>query len=301
VKAIATSRLSLRVLLLVALAGLLGGCGSARPKGPPDLIFVSTKDGDYALFGSDARGKHVHRLTKDRGDISTPAGLFYEIEPAWSPDWKRIAFVSRRDGKFHVYVMNVDGTGVRRLTASAKDDHNPAWSPDGTRIAFGREGAMFEVPAAGGRARRIGRGFGGADDPAWSPDGKRIAYDYRLPGSQAREVYVMDADGSHIRQLTKLGATSAAPAWSPDGKRIAFQSDLRAGYAEIYTMAADGSGLQQMTRAATESIEPAWSPDGGLSYAGDGAIWLLANGKSDQLTSDKDNDSSPAWRPAVAQ
>lgn len=260
-------------------------------------MFVSTKDGDYALFRADADGKHVRRLTKKRGDTSTPAGLFFQIEPSWSADGSKLAFVSRRDGKFHVYVMNADGTGVRRLTDSAKDDHNPSWSPDGTRVVYSREGALFVTPAAGGAARRLGRGFGSADDPAWSPDGKLIAYDYRRPGFQNRELYVMSADGSRIRQLTDLGRTSSLPAWSPDGARIAFQSDVRLGHTEIYTVRRDGNGLAQATRSDTDVLQPAWSPAGGLSFVRDGAIWLRTGGTEKELTSDKDNASSPTWRP----
>ena len=286
-------------LLLGVLAVALAACGGSAPKGPPALVFVSTKDGDYALFRADADGKHVRRLTKERGDTSSPAGLFFQVEPAWAPDGTKIAFVSRRDGMFHVYVMNVDGTGVRRLTSTAKDDHNPAWSPDGTRIVYSREGALFMTPAAGGHARRVGSGFGSATDPAWSPDGKLIAYDYRRPGFQNRELYVMDADGSHIRRLTDLGRTSTFPGWSPDGKRIAFQSDLRLGHTEIYTVRPDGTGLLQVTRSDTDALAPAWSPSGGLSFVRDGAIWLRTGRSETRLTSDKDNASSPAWRPAT--
>jgi Tol biopolymer transport system component len=286
--------------VVVVIAAALAGCGSG-PKGPPALLFVSTKDGDYAIFGADAAGKHVRRLSKERGDPSSPAGLFYQDEPAWSPDGTKIAFVSRRDGKSHVYVMNVDGTGTRRLTSSALDDSHPAWSPDGTRIVFGREGALFDIPAAGGTARRVGKGLGNAADPSWSPDGKQIVYDYRHLGYAIRELYVMRSDGTGIRQLTRLGHVSAFPAWSPDGKRIAFQSDLRGGHAEIYTIGVDGKGLRAVTLSDTDAIQPAWSPDGSLSYAGDGAIWIDADGKETHLTSSSDNGSSPAWRPVQAK
>jgi TolB protein len=205
--------------------------------------------------------------------------------------------VSRRDGTFHVYVMNADGSGVRRLTSTDKTDHNPAWSPDGKRIVYSREGALFVTPTAGGRARRVGHGFGSANDPAWSPDGTRIAFDYRRPGFQNRELYVMNADGTRLRELTRLGRTSEFPAWSPDGTRIAFQSDTRLGHVEIYTIRSDGSGLKQETRSNTDATEPAWTPAGGLSFVRDGAVWLEAAARVTRLTSEQDNDSSPVWRP----
>ena len=260
------------------------------------LLFVSTKDGDYAIFGIDAQGKHERRLTKQKGDPSTPAGLFFQTQPAWSPDATQIAFVSRRDGRAHIYVMQADGTGTRRLTNSAKDDDRPAWSPDGNRIVFGREGALYGIPAVGGPAHRVGRGFGNADNPAWSPDGKLIAYDYRMPGTPVREVYVILADGKHPREVTKLGHVSAAPTWSPDGKRLAFQSNARGERFEIYAIGLDGKGLRQVTYEAGDVIEPAWASDGELAFSNDGAIWVDDGNARTQLTQGK-NDSSPAWRP----
>jgi Tol biopolymer transport system component len=291
-----------RSLTLLALVAALAGCGGSKPKEPPALLFVSTKDGDYAIFGADAQGKHERRLTKEKGDPSTPEGLYFETEPAWSPDGAQIAFSSRRDGTAHIYVMRADGKDARRLTSTAKTDDHPSWSADGKRIVFAREGALFVVPAGGGAVRRVGRGFGNAADPAWSPDGKLIAYDYRMPGTPVRELYVMRADGTHPRALTKLGNVSAAPAWSPDGKRLSFQSNARLGLFEIYTIGVDAKGLREVTQAVEDAFESAWSPDGSrLAYSLQGAIWVDVDGTQTQLTSGKNNDSSPAWRPTVPQ
>jgi TolB protein len=287
---------------LVALAALtalsLSACGGSNPKGPPALVFVSTKDGDYAIFGADADGKHVRRLTKEKGDASSPQGLFFQVQPAWSPDGTSIAFASARAGAAHVYVMRADGTGTRRLTSGGKNDDHPSWSPDGRRIIFSREGALFVVPAEGGSAHRVGHGFGNADNPAWSPDGKLIAYDYRRPGFSIRELYVMRTDGTGIRRVTRLGQVSGLPAWSPDGKRLAFQSNIRLGHYEIYTIGLDGKGLRQMTQSVVDVIQPSWSPDGSkVAFSRDGAIWVDENGVQIKLTSGKNNDSAPAWRP----
>ncbi len=289
-----------RILPAAALAALLvAGCGgSSRPKGPYALLFVSVKDGDYAIFGANADGRHASRLTREKGDPSMPTGLFFQVQPTWSPDARKIVFSSARDGTSHIFVMNADGTGTKRLTDSDKTDDHPSWSGDGSRIVFSREGALFEIPAAHGKAHRVGHGFGSATSPAFSPDGKLIAYDYRKPGYSIREIYVMNADGAGIRQVTRLRHVSDLPAWSPDGKTLAFQSNVRSGHFEIYTVALDGTRLRQVTTSATDVIQPAWAPDGRtIAFSRDGAIWAEDGGTDTQLTSGKNNDSSPAWRP----
>jgi TolB protein len=290
-------RICVRLLALLPVLLVLAGCGSSKKASPPDIVFVSTRDGDYALFGVSAGGGDERRLTKDKGDPSSPAGLFYQVDPAWSPDGKEIAFTSRRDGRSHVFAMRPDGTGVRHLTISPHDDDHPAWSPDGRRIAFGREGALFVIPSKGGIERRLGRGLGSADDPAWSPNGSFVAYDYRQPGYSIREIWIMGADGGHARQVTRLGAVSAHPTWSADGRRIAFHSNVRGNHYEIYSIGTDGKALHRETGSAIDTIEPAWSPDGKIAFSRDGAIWTVdPAGKTKRVTSSQ-NDSSPAWRP----
>jgi Tol biopolymer transport system component len=294
----------IRLGVAAALAALLvAGCGgSSRPKGPPAMVFVSVKDGDYAIFGASAEGKDAYRLTKEKGDPSTPTGLFFQVQPAWSPDGEKIAFSSGRDGTPHVFVMNADGTGTVRLTNTDQGDEQPSWSADGRRIVFSREGAIFEAPAAGGPAHRVGRGVGNAQDPAVSPDGRLIAYDYRKPGFSNREIYVMNADGTGIRRLTNLSYVSGIPAWSPDGKMLAFQSNLRGKRFEIYTIGLDGRGLRQVTHSKIDVIQAAWTPDGkGIGFVRNGAIWVDEAGKETQLTSGEDDDSRPAWRPVQPQ
>jgi TolB protein len=293
-----------RVAAVAALAALVvAGCGgSSRPKGPPALVFVSVKDGDYAIFGAETDGSHPYRLTKEKGDPSTPQGLFFQLQPAWSPDGEQIAFSSGRDGTAHIFVMNADGTGTGRVTDTEKGDEMPSWSADGKRIVFSREGALFQGPATGGPAHRVGHGFGNAQDPAYSPDGKLIAYDYRKPGFNIREIYVMNADGSNIRQVTHIGEVSAIPAWSPDGKTLAFQSNAHFNRYEVYTIGVNGKGLRRRTLSHDDVIQPAWTADGkGIGFARDGAIWVVEDGKETQLTSGEDDDSKPAWRPLQQQ
>jgi TolB protein len=292
-----------RLAVFAALAALLvTGCGgSSKPKGPPDLLFVSTRDGDYAIFGADAKGDGVHRLTDEKGDTSSPAGLYFQNEPAWSPDGTRIAFVSSRDGHSHVFTMSPDGTGTKRLTDSNQNDDHPSWSPDGRWIVFAREGAIFRVPAAGGKATRVGKGRGAAADPAYSPDGSLIAYDYREPGFSIRELYVMRADGTGVRKLTDLREVSSYPTWSPDGKRVAFLSNAFTGHAELFVVPVAGGTAKRVTTSDLDAIQPAWGPNGELAFSRDGAIWMTVDGEETQLTSGDHNDSAPAWRPLTSQ
>jgi TolB protein len=259
-------------------------------------VFVSTRDGDYAIYGFG--DGHEWRLTKAKGDPASPAGLFFQLQPAWSPDGASIAFVSKRDGRSHIYVMQADGTDTRRLTSGSEEESRPSWSPDSRRIVFARSGELYTIRAAGGAARRLTRSLGGdASDPAWASNGKLIAYDYRRPGYSIREIWVVRADGGGARAVTRLGQVSGLPTWSPDGSRIAFQSDVRSKNAEIYSIGLDGTGLRRVTRSAIDTIDPAWSASGTIAFSRDGAIWTVdRSGQAEKLTS-AGNDASPAWRP----
>ena len=262
------------------------------------MVFVSVEDGDYAIFGADVDAGHARRLTEEQGDPSTPSGLFFQLEPAWSPDGTQIAFASFRDGAPHIFVMNADGTGTRRLTQTNRRDRHPSWSADGTQIIFSREGALFAAPAAGGTARRVGQGLGSAEDPSFSPDGSLIAYAYRKRGSKNREIYVMNADGTGSRAVTVLRGHSSLPAWSLDGRTLAFQSDANLDHYEIFTVALNGKGVRQLTASAVDALQPAFTPDGSIGFSRDGAIWTTDGTEQAQLTSGDDIDTNPVWNPA---
>ena len=289
-----------RPLLALGTALLLAACGGSNDA-DQDLAFVSTRDGDYAIYAMSATGGGQHRLTDAKGDPSTPSGLFFQTEPAWSPDGSTIAFASKRSGTFQLYAMSSDGSGTRRLTSTKDEDGQPTWSPDGDRIAFSRgaPSRLFVMNADGTGAGRVTDGEAEEGEPAWSPDGTLIAYVQRSPGSSIRELWLVRPDGSQRHRLTHLGGVAQGPAWSPDGKRLAFSANVASNRFDIYTVGADGKGVRLMT-SRDDSIEPAWSPDGKtIVFAEGGALVAIdvANGDESQLTDPDDNDSSPAWAP----
>jgi TolB protein len=295
--------------LAVAAAALLvaAGCGGSGGEPRPDLLVVSTRDGDYSVYALDAGGERQTRLTDAAGDPSTPRGLYFQVDPAWSPDGGRIAFASKRGGSFDLFVMNADGTGSRRLTSTKEDDVHPSWSPDGERIAFERgvPGAIHVMSADGSGSKRVTSDTAAEAQPAWSPDGSWIAYVRREPGTVIRELWLVHPDGSGRRQLTQLETVSYSPAWSPDGTRVAFSTDNRVTQFDIYSVTIADGETTRITATPDDSYEPAWSPDGAtITFAEGGAIYSVAvEGSADgatRLTDPDNNDSSPAWNPVPA-
>jgi Tol biopolymer transport system component len=278
------------------------GCGGSGPSGD-DIAFVSSRDGDYAIYLMDADGSGEGRVTDERGDTSTGAGVQFQTDPAWSPDGTRIAFASAREGTFDVYVMNADGTDTKRLTSTNENDRGPSWSPDGSRIAFSRSsdgGQVWVMNADGTGARRLTDELAEEGEPSWSPDGRWIAYTHRASGTDIREIWVARPDGTGRRGVTKLEARSYAPDWAPDSQHLAFSANRGGVRYDIYTIGVDGKDLRRPVRSPTDAFEPSWSPDGTeIAFTRDGAIVVTTlSGVERQLTDPRDNDSSPAWNPS---
>jgi Tol biopolymer transport system component len=187
----------------------------------------------------------------------------WDASPAFSPDGDRIAFTSRRDGNWELYVMEGDGSVPQRLTTTVAEERQPAWSPDGQRIAFVRAGDIHTIDPDGTDETNLTSSASTENDPAWSPDGTRIAFSSRRGGSPNDGIYVMDADGSDAVALYHAPESyrdSRFPAWSPTGTQIVFVWSNEAGDpGQLLVMNADGSGATQFEAVGAW---PAWSPDG---------------------------------------
>jgi TolB protein len=179
--------------------------------------------------------------------------------PAWSPDGTKLAFMSSREGNQEIYVMNRDGSGLRRLTNHPKIDVTPTWSPTGQQIAFvsDRTGSpqIWTINVDGTDLRRI-TNESHCDRPTWSPaPWNEIAYTSQQGGGNQIAVYSFK-DGA-TRIITDGIGSNESPAFSPNGRHISFSSD-RTGREQIYTIDRDGNNLRQLTKEGRNKY-PNWS------------------------------------------
>lgn len=215
-----------------------------------------------------------------------------------------------------LYLLDVASGRVRPLTSDLAMNFDGAWSPDGARVAFQstREGRddIFVMDAAGGGVRRLTGGRGFNEYPSWSPDGQWITFNSSrdgVAGSRGtgyyRDLYLMRADGSSVRRLTRRSGSNIEAAWNPDGRTLAFQSD-RAGTWNIYTMELDGGAVRQLTRfeKTGNAYFPRWSPDGSRivfaagTAGGPSSIYWLVPGQDDlHRVTAPHFDSFPDWSP----
>jgi TolB protein len=179
--------------------------------------------------------------------------------PAWSPDGSKLAFMSNRDGNMEIYIINRDGTNLRRVTNHPAADATPTWSPTGTQLAFtsdrsGRE-QVYIVNIDGTGLDRIST-EGKADRATWSPAPlNEIAYAAQSGGGYDIKIFSFATRES--RTITDSIGTNESPAFAPNGRHLAFWSD-RSGKPQIYTIARDGTDLRQITKSGSNRY-PNWS------------------------------------------
>lgn len=188
----------------------------------------------YDIFKVKADGTGPRtRLTETPG---------YDAEATVGRDG-RIVFTSVRDGDMEIFTMHEDGSDVARVTRREGPDGGPFFSPDGKRIVF--------------RGRSLAPGPELDDYKALLRDG--------LWRPTSLEIFVVDADGSHLQQVTDLGGASFAPYFTPDGRRIIFSSNHhnpRGRDFELWLVNVDGTGLERVTWNPTFDGFPMFSPDG---------------------------------------
>ncbi len=200
--------------------------------------------------------------------VAGPVQAAYATYPG---DNGRLAFGMGDTTGAHIYSVSPDGHGLQRLTSGPYRDLCPAYSATGRDIAFcsNRSGSfeIWSMMANGHHLRQLTT-IVSASFPDYSPHGGRIVFDGQVTGNPNDELFVMNSDGSDLRQLTSGAGNNDWPAWSPDGRRIAFISD-RTGIEQVFTMRADGARQTQLTfQLVAHGQVPDWRPDGRqIAYA----------------------------------
>jgi TolB protein len=187
-------------------------------------IVFEANDSSSAPGSSDA--DHIYVIRSDGSKLrQLTFGNATDGLAAWSPDGRKIVFLSDRTGVSQVYLMNPDGSDVQQLTDdSLVKDEVPDWSPDGAQIAYVVEtpagDRIFVMNADGTDQHQVSDGGGvGADwGVTWSPDGTQLAFLRELPNAP-RTVYVSNADGSDAHPLYSAG-TEYVPAWQPHSHHL---------------------------------------------------------------------------------
>jgi TolB protein len=249
------------------------------------LVFSAERGGHWELYAAPVNGIQDFAQWKQ-----LTRGYDSARNPALSPDGTRLAFQSRKDGNWEIYVLDFRTGAIARLTDNLAYDGGPSWSPDGKQIAFESYRAnkldVWRMDADGKNLVNLTADVEAYNfAPAWSPDGKTIVYTSWVTGNQ--QLFAMTPDGKNRLNLSNNRFHDEHPVWSPDGKQIAFVSN-REGCVEhvqatvenppprggvdsgncqrrtIFVAAFDGTKLsapQQVTYLGRD-LAPVWSPDG---------------------------------------
>ncbi|MDA0768622.1 MAG: DPP IV N-terminal domain-containing protein [Chloroflexi bacterium] len=168
------------------------------------VVFVVRDVEGQGLYLRNPDGVNERRLT------DTP-----DYGPVWSPNSRKLAFLSTRDGNPEIYVMNADGSGQVRITETDEAEFSPTWSPDGRKLLFVSErdgnAEIYVSDARGTDVQRLTQNGAKDVQPVWSPDGNQIAFVSYLDGDA--DIVVMNTDGSNQSRLTNNSDQDIQPSW----------------------------------------------------------------------------------------
>jgi TolB protein len=224
-------------------------CAAYSPNGR-QIAFCSDRNGKYQVWLMQQDGSGQHQLTQ---------GPYDALFPRYSPDGKRIAYEADDSGppKVDIYVVGARGGAARRFTGAPGNDVSPSFSPNGKTIAFisGRKGTpqVWLMNGSDGHdQRQLTRDMPAKGERVeWSPDGSLLTYE------AGNDIWVIRADGTEPRNLTRSRSIEFGPTWAPDGQEIAFVRKDGAKQ-RVYVVNADGSHAHPVGGGAGRQLIPSW-------------------------------------------
>jgi Tol biopolymer transport system component len=211
----------------------------------------------------------------------------------------------------HIVLADPEGRTVLELrpdlAGEEGSDRSPTWSPDGTKLAFDAHRGVdvqeiYTMNADGSAPRRLTFDSGGGNRvynvaPAWSPDGKLIAWLKQTGPSSARDVWVMNSDGTGQRRLTNDGGSKSTLKWSPDSSRLGYSQSTSSSEVRVLDVATGTA--RSLTQPGTWELSPAWSPDGTkIALVSGGRLVVAdADGTGRRQLPTTTQTGSPAWSP----
>jgi Tol biopolymer transport system component len=227
-------------------------------------------------------GSRVYVMNAAGGAVRpVTSGEFFDSNPSFSPDGRRIVFERRRGSRVSsIFVIDIDGGGERQLTRGAHLDHNPVFAPNGRWIAFvsnrdkdarSDQSDIFSMRPNGSRVRVLIDGPHDESDPDISPDGRSVAFaSNRI--RRTSNIFVARSSGRRVRALTRAEGTCFgsvcfhSPSWSPDGRNIAYIASSRYR-TDLEVMRSDGKRRGEFDGGSVEAEgygsgvgAPAWGP-----------------------------------------
>ncbi|MBA3871657.1 MAG: PD40 domain-containing protein [Anaerolineae bacterium] len=268
---------------------------------------------------------HLYDLEQNQVTVLPTNWFIY----SWSPDGTRFTATDDYSGRGFTEILAVTfGTyQVDRLTNNDVADLQPEWSPDGRKITYLSgfpDSNLMLMSADGSNQKQLTNTIKVNNEvkPVWSPDGKQIAFVVNGEPNKMdenSEIYVINSDGSNLRQLTKTGGVNLNPQWSPNGKQLVFYGYAAGAFAdvssttslrtEIFQINADGSDLKDLTQNTGLDYQPVWSPDGQwIAFAstqkGPGIYIMQPDGADVRMVTHQPpfsegglEGNNPVWRP----
>lgn len=197
---------------------------------------------DFDIFVMNADGTGLRQLT---------SGPERDTQASWSPDGRLISFVRVKNETTaapSIWIVAADGSNAHRITGGG----SAVWAPNGKRLAVGGFGLTLMKPDGKGATTILA---GECEVAAWSRNGSRILVTRYRNGNP--DVYLVRADGTRLRRLTRQPGEDYAADFSPDGRKILFSSD-RNGLRQVYVMKLDGSSKRNVTRSRSNDWATSW-------------------------------------------